>query len=228
MKILKTAIITSVLVLSVSINIARAAIVTIEYSGTVNSLVDTGSYSPVSIGGQISSRLIFDTRELSLVEGDAAKKDYSYTGSVTYGSLSTMNNGVIGSNVTNVGIINDQVDDFGSVYDIYYLNGFSSDLVWDQTNGPVNGTQFYLLFIFNSGAFNSTDLDFATLLNTPNPIVTDISVAGYDAGVQLYEAKASLDSMSYSISAVPVPAAVWLFGSGLLGLLGMAKQKTRT
>ncbi len=28
------------------------------------------------------------------------------------------------------------------------------------------------------------------------------------------------------ISTVPVPAAVWLFGSGLLGLLGLAKRKT--
>lgn len=29
-----------------------------------------------------------------------------------------------------------------------------------------------------------------------------------------------------SISAVPVPAAVWLFGSGLLGLVGLARKKT--
>jgi len=30
------------------------------------------------------------------------------------------------------------------------------------------------------------------------------------------------------LSAVPVPAAVWLFGSGLLGLVGIARRKTRT
>jgi len=28
-----------------------------------------------------------------------------------------------------------------------------------------------------------------------------------------------------SLSAVPIPAAVWLFGSGLLGLVGMARRK---
>jgi hypothetical protein len=28
-------------------------------------------------------------------------------------------------------------------------------------------------------------------------------------------------------SAVPVPAAVWLFGSGLLGLIGVARRKSR-
>jgi len=27
------------------------------------------------------------------------------------------------------------------------------------------------------------------------------------------------------VSAVPVPAAVWLFGSGLMGLLGLARRK---
>lgn len=32
-------------------------------------------------------------------------------------------------------------------------------------------------------------------------------------------------SYSLSIAAVPVPAAVWLFGSGLLGLVGVARRK---
>ena len=30
-----------------------------------------------------------------------------------------------------------------------------------------------------------------------------------------------------SMSAVPVPAAVWLFGSGILGLAGFTKRKSR-
>ncbi len=35
----------------------------------------------------------------------------------------------------------------------------------------------------------------------------------------------SWDVSSYSASPVPVPAAVWLFGSGLLGLIGVARRK---
>jgi hypothetical protein len=31
-----------------------------------------------------------------------------------------------------------------------------------------------------------------------------------------------------TVSAVPVPAAVWLFGSGLVGLIGVARRKART
>jgi hypothetical protein len=32
-------------------------------------------------------------------------------------------------------------------------------------------------------------------------------------------------SVTADVSAVPVPAAVWLFGSGLLGLVGVARRK---
>jgi hypothetical protein len=34
-------------------------------------------------------------------------------------------------------------------------------------------------------------------------------------------------SITISTSAVPVPAAVWLFGSGLIGLIGIARRKAR-
>jgi hypothetical protein len=33
------------------------------------------------------------------------------------------------------------------------------------------------------------------------------------------------DDFTFGVSAVPVPAAIWLFGSGLLGLVGMARRK---
>ena len=31
-----------------------------------------------------------------------------------------------------------------------------------------------------------------------------------------------------AVAPVPVPAAVWLFGSGLLGLVGLARRKKKT
>ena len=36
---------------------------------------------------------------------------------------------------------------------------------------------------------------------------------------------ATADSFTVNIGAVPVPAAVWLFGSGLIGLVGLARRK---
>jgi len=38
----------------------------------------------------------------------------------------------------------------------------------------------------------------------------------------------TLAAYKVSVSAVPVPTAVWLFGSGLIGLLGFAKRKARS
>jgi hypothetical protein len=36
----------------------------------------------------------------------------------------------------------------------------------------------------------------------------------------------SLDNIQLDINSVPVPAAVWLFGSGILGLVGVARRKS--
>lgn len=53
-----------------------------------------------------------------------------------------------------------------------------------------------------------------------------VSGNGYDATNATWSFSAN-DATAYSMSvtAVPVPAAVWLFGSGLLGLIGMARRK---
>jgi len=34
------------------------------------------------------------------------------------------------------------------------------------------------------------------------------------------------DDVSITVQAIPIPAAIWLFGSGLLGLVGIARRKT--
>jgi hypothetical protein len=36
---------------------------------------------------------------------------------------------------------------------------------------------------------------------------------------------AALDDIGWEVTPVPVPAAVYLFGSGLLGLLGLARRR---
>lgn len=53
---------------------------------------------------------------------------------------------------------------------------------------------------------------------------------GFDTGGQYTLNKSGLlfawAAQSGDVSAVPVPAAVWLFGSGLLGLVGVARRKS--
>jgi len=57
--------------------------------------------------------------------------------------------------------------------------------------------------------------------NTLGPIQMAYSVAGQIN----YWVAAPGDFDYFNVTAVPVPAAVWLFGSGLLGLVGIAKRK---
>ena len=49
---------------------------------------------------------------------------------------------------------------------------------------------------------------------------------GYDTTSATWSFSANNASFySMSVAAVPVPAAVWLFGSGLIGLIGVARRK---
>jgi hypothetical protein len=65
------------------------------------------------------------------------------------------------------------------------------------------------------------------------PLAATINSVGFGPGTGFENFKAyfdmgngnSLHVTSIEVSSVPVPAAVWLFGSGLLGLIGVARRK---
>jgi len=91
--------------------------------------------------------------------------------------------------------------------------------VWDVgTNGP---TTIY------------TSVDFA--VNRSNFSQTSSTVIGPDGtpGAPIQDSATFLNyspnfNMTTTTTAVPIPAAVWLFGSGLLGLVGVARRKKMT
>ena len=61
------------------------------------------------------------------------------------------------------------------------------------------------------GVSQETAMDPSILVGS-RKVFTDLDVAG-------------LKDVGWEVSAVPVPAAVWLFGSGLLGLVGVARRR---
>ncbi len=91
-----------------------------------------------------------------------------------------------------------------------------SSFVFPDYDGTYDGSSFSgsqlvdLLGTYNtySGTFDGANLAIAGVFRDPY----------YDGYVYDFDIAAS-------VSSVPVPAAVWLFGSGLLGLLGVAKRK---
>ena len=49
----------------------------------------------------------------------------------------------------------------------------------------------------------------------------------HGVGIQdLNDESWAMDNLNVTVAPVPVPAAVWLFGSGLMGLIGVARRKT--
>ena len=51
------------------------------------------------------------------------------------------------------------------------------------------------------------------------------SIQFNEFGVSLAEDDYGIDNIEYSVSAVPVPAAAWLFGSALLGFFGFTRKR---
>ena len=106
---------------------------------------------------------------------------------------------------------------FASSYDTTYTNSPSDpeDALIGYTGGSSiscpecfllvkDGNQDPIWYIFDIGTWNGTD---------------DIVLNGF------WPAQGAISHVSIYGSAVPVPAAVWLFGSGLLGLIGIARRK---
>ncbi len=94
-----------------------------------------------------------------------------------------------------------------------------SSFAFPDYDGTFDGTSFSgsqlvsLLGVYNtySGTFDGANLNIAGVFNDPY----------YDGYIYNYDIIAT-------VSSVPVPAAVWLFCSGLIGLTGIARRKIIT
>jgi hypothetical protein len=47
----------------------------------------------------------------------------------------------------------------------------------------------------------------------------------YNFGISVGQSGWGVENVRMDVQVVPVPAAVWLFGSGLIGLVGLARRK---
>jgi hypothetical protein len=114
--------------------------------------------------------------------------------------------------------------------------------------GTKGNANFALRYLDSTGNImsNSGPLDFHTLINTSTwtEITFDLGVVPVGATAAFLEivqaigpigtgpagenwlaGEIFIDDVYLGVAAVPVPAAVWLFGSGLLGLIGVARRK---
>lgn len=73
----------------------------------------------------------------------------------------------------------------------------------------------------------TTDSGLAAMIDATNTASLSL---GLPPGIDVYDAGLmTLNDLSWvTVAPVPVPAAVWLFGSGLIGLIGVARRRART
>lgn len=132
------------------------------------------------------------------------------------GSFSFTNN--TGAPIKSWGISNQNMDTSyksnASVFSVKFETSKSSDF----DSGTTNSSWSVLGTGLSTASFNGL---FADANNKVSPIFGVISVQGY-----------ALDGLTPTpsnwVAAVPIPAAVWLFGSALLGLAGLGYRRKQT
>lgn len=201
-------------VLVVSSFSANAEIITVNYSGT---LTDVGSLfgATASVGDAMTGSFSYDTAGgggiLSMTVSFGA-----FTASLSGSGSTTVQNDQMNGSATNPadGFIlrgSSTSDSLNGYSDPYMQFGLLKDnldgQLWDDTLLP-----------------DSVDWANITLadINKPDWRILDFGVAN-TASFRDDQIRWSVDG--FTVSQVPVPAAVWLFGSGLIGLFGVARRK---
>ena len=221
------------LVVSVLIMSTNVTAATISFTGTLGYIeIDNGSsiYSGLSIGDSFSGGFIIGDSSLdaSSIDNIAPRATlYNFTGAPYGGAITDGSIITIGADPI-VGIGDN--DDMGD--DTFYLNNLYETVIpyetisdtWDVSSS--NGTQSFgvALYSLDTGAFSGLDykiLPYALEQADYAIFYIDDTVTDSTGTTTTYWATGFLTS----VAIVPIPAAVWLFGSGLIGLIGIARRK---
>jgi len=188
---------------------AFAAIITYQFNGVVTAVAPAldggfdideilvGRFNVDTTGSQQSSRTIYQASNLSIEIGG----DYVVTGAS--GSM-------IITNDSNLG---------GSLLDgvtVSFSNSSAPNVFGAPVNGDSPGYFDIQLDWFTNGPLSSQDL----------PTFIPVNTGEYDrSNINFPSDSERLSYELTSMTVVPIPAAIWLFGSGLIGLVGFAKRK---
>lgn len=184
-------------------NISHAA--TVQYSYTGNPLVSSRTNPLCTIGTEGCFNNITATVDLSGILGNslALQTITPLAWSISDG-LTTINS--LSTDVTLFEPIKISTDGTGNIIEWRFIVQRLAG-----TNQPVDEL-VYMQTINDSGANDTTA--YCRIPSTPD------GTSCRDA-----EAATVADAGAWTMAAVPLPATVWLFGSGLLGLVGVARRR---
>lgn len=226
------------LLASATYSSASAAPITIDITATIQDV--SGSYlGSLAVGQSLDGVHVYDTDEANAstvntvpgtVPGHEFTSFYEFSGtpyavSISGSSFSFSGIPPVGVIVNNnLALVADDTNGLipDGVYDwIEILGSTASDV--SGPNTPGNGQEWTLaIFADDANWFSDGSVipDFFPASYTALLVGFDFDSSGNEIGA----AFATVDTLT--VSAVPVPAAVWLFGSGLLGLIGVARRIT--
>jgi len=190
---------------------------------TSNGLTNTGSNSSCTLG---------ETQFSAIVHGDGASTDFTFynTDSGTDENPS-VHDIYFDSSLFDSGFATDDLATKVQITDW----SWGDPLKWtvEETPRPKNlpsGSNVGFLADFGADANDGNQL-----FNEGNWLTINIDISydlflsalsndDFDIGLHVGSLNANGDSESFTSSAVPVPAAFWLFGSALVGFIGMSRR----
>lgn len=232
MNTLKTGLLATVTTLALS---STALAATLEPSDVIFPLGDTAATAPNTIGDVLNDNLInftFDISQFFVVGGNVQNRAYES------GELTTMVFAPRIRDTFNIAFAN------GFEITAFRLDGYAG---WDTDvgyrtdslgdDGPSSVSRSndgdtltfrYADTLFIDGlapGVQEESLFPYIVTDAPNYELTgSMTLFGHEAGDPTNSFQTTITGMAVP-SAVPIPAAVWLFGSGLIGLIGIARRR---
>ena len=244
-KLLQKTLVSSCLIISV--NTAMADIINFHFTGRLtvsdlsqNIIANPDDPNAIDLYGYqtaIGANLTYDT---ALGTGSTTLAfDADFWGTPV--SIHDINLNFTGDNIIQGSMIADWNGSSNTLETIWDASGFFNAINIEgglQAGDRISGTNLYRNDVFMADVGSATPMSDSfinpnTLMSYdlnqgPAPLATigGVLTEGAFTGIQVHLDIGSGNSLYVdSISAVPVPAAVWLFGSGLLGLIGIARRK---